>query len=426
MVRVLLVFLLGFPLTGVSQLLDFGEVVKLSGTVNSTDEEVYPLVSSDGRTLFFSRLLSEHNKGGKFSGSDVWVSRYDVTTVDWGKSRNSMEAVNTTGHNVVVGCNPSGEMIYLMNTTANKRVNGLYFSKLVKGNWTSPEFVYIPGLDVQSFLGAYVTPEFDVILLSYKGDDSKGEEDLYISLKNGSGEWSKPKNLGPTINTRGFEISPYLSADKKRLYFASDGHPGFGKADIFYCDRLYDSWETWTAPKNLGEKVNTAAFDAYFSVHRDSIAYFSSDRMGKSMDIFSASMKKGGRQVVDSQVRKLIEESKSLLDQVREGTSDLDNMPQPEKIVFTGSTITSASVSVLNKVATQAKAENLNLIILSADRPELKNINLLRANRIKDELVRLKVDVSKVFVSDGIMENKGLQERIAGLAADELLIVFWR
>ncbi len=53
------------------------------------------------------------------------------------------------------------------------------------------------------------------------------EEDLYVSLKNGAGEWSEPKNLGATINTEGFEISPYLSSLDK-LYFSSSGHPGQG------------------------------------------------------------------------------------------------------------------------------------------------------------------------------------------------------
>src|SRR5688572_3429295 len=256
MVRVLLLCLLFFPLVTKGQGLYFGETIKLSSSVNSGDEEVYPLLSPDGVTLYFAKLLSDQNKGGKFSGSDVWISRYDVTTVEWGKSRNSLEAVNTSGHNVVVGVSRSGDVIYLMNTSAAKKVNGLFFSRSVNGNWTSPELIFIPGLDVQGFMGAYVSPDFDVIILSYKGNDGKGEEDLYVSLKDSAGELTKPKNLGYTINTRGFEISPYLSSDKKRLYFASDGHSGFGKSDIFYSDRLYDSWETWTAPKNLGEKVN--------------------------------------------------------------------------------------------------------------------------------------------------------------------------
>lgn len=426
MVRAFLVCLLCISFASTAQVLDFGEASKLSSMVNSNDEDVAPLVSQDGINLYFSRMLSEQNKGGKYSGADVWTSRYDVTSKDWGRSRNNLEAINTSGNNVVIGISRAGDVLYLMNTSPNKRVNGLYFSRLVKSKWSSPELISIPGLDVQSYLGAYVSPDFDVILLSYKANDGKGEEDLYVSLKDASGDWSTPKNLGSTINTKGFEISPYLTPDKKRLYFASDGHAGFGKADIFYSDRLYDSWETWTAPKNLGEKVNSAAFDAYFTILNDSIGYFSSDRLGKSMDIFSISLKKLGKEVVESQVKRLVEESKSLLDQVREGSSNLDNMPSPEKILFTGSNMTAASVSVLSKVAQQARQNELNIIILSSNRLELKPLNFLRANRIKDELVKLSVDGSRVFIPDGNLDNKGLQERISSLSADEFLLVFWR
>src|SRR6185503_14219383 len=96
------------------------------------------------------------------------------------------------------------------------------------------------------FLGMYISPDCDVILLSMKKDDSKGQEDLYVSLKDAAGQWSIPRNLGPVINTRGFEMSPFLSPDKKRLYFASNGHRGLGDADIFYSNRLDDSWERWS------------------------------------------------------------------------------------------------------------------------------------------------------------------------------------
>src|SRR5690349_5503212 len=102
MVKVLLSILVGFPVAVMAQVLDFGAVTKLSSSVNTADEEVYPLASSDGHSLYFARMLSEQNKGGKYSGADVWISRYDVTTVDWGKPRNTFEKINTSGHNVVV------------------------------------------------------------------------------------------------------------------------------------------------------------------------------------------------------------------------------------------------------------------------------------------------------------------------------------
>jgi hypothetical protein len=191
-----------------------------------------------------------------------------------------------------VGINPEGDVIYLLASSANKKVNGIYFSRKKSGSWTQPEFISIPGLDGYSSIGFFVSSDFTAILISMKGKDSKGEEDLYVSLKSSVG-WSAPKNLGPVINTSGFEISPFLTADKKRLYFASNGHEGSGDADIFYCDRLYDSWETWSSPRNLGTKINSDKFDAYFSIYGDTIAYFSSNRSTKSADIYRAKVYPG-------------------------------------------------------------------------------------------------------------------------------------
>jgi hypothetical protein len=174
--------------------------------------------------------------------------------------------------------NQDQSVIYLLNAYSNK--SGISFSKFYSGKWGTPEFIPIKGINRNDFVGFYANPKFDVILISMKGKDSFGEEDLYVSLKDSFGNWTEPKNLGATINTKGFEISPFLTEDKKRLFFSSNGHGGFGDADIFYCDRLYDSWETWTVPRNLGTKVNSDLFEAYFSIYADSLAFFSSNRGG--------------------------------------------------------------------------------------------------------------------------------------------------
>jgi hypothetical protein len=184
--------------------------------------------------------------------------------------------------------NKEGTTLYLLNTWPAKANKGIYFIKKVVDTWTKPELVRIPDLETDSFLGVFVSPDFDVIFLSMKVEGGYGEEDLYVSTRDSLGQWSRPVNLGTTVNTKGFEISPFLAADKKRLFFSSNGHPGAGDADVFYCERLYDSWEVWSAPKNLGENLNSKGFDAFFSLYDDSIAYFSSNRSGGLSDIYTA------------------------------------------------------------------------------------------------------------------------------------------
>jgi hypothetical protein len=267
-----------------AQVFDFSDVIKLSPAVNTTAEESMPLLSPDQRKLFFVRSIYKGNTGGEYAGQDIWCS--EKTETGWKTASNKFDFLNDKGNNALIGINKDGKTLYMLNSSPSVKLEGIYFSKVIGKTWSRPELIPIPGIDNQDFMGIYVSPDYDVIFLTMRGPDSRGEEDIYISIKNSSGEWSRPKNLGATINTNGFEISPFLSADKKRLYFSSNGHSGMGDADIFYSERLYNSWETWSAPVNLGPVVNSKKFDAYFSIYGDSVAYFTSNRDQQLSDIY--------------------------------------------------------------------------------------------------------------------------------------------
>jgi hypothetical protein len=274
-----------------AQSLEFTTLTKLPGTINSEAEEGMPLLAPDGKKLYFTRAVYDGNIGGRYAGQDIWLS--ENGSEGWKRADNRSLTVNSKDNNAVIGMNKDGKTLYYLSSSPASKLNGIYFSKLINNYWTRPEFIPIPGIDNQDFVGFYVSPDFDVIFLSMRGPDSRGEEDIYVSTKDAAGQWTKPKNIGASINTSGFEISPYLSSDKRRLYFSSNGHSGFGDADIYYSDRLYDSWETWSAPVNLGEQVNSKKFDAYFSIYGDTVAYFSSNRDTKLADLYKIKVVQG-------------------------------------------------------------------------------------------------------------------------------------
>lgn len=280
-----------FSLAGFGQVLEFSGVHKLASSVNSNGEESIPLLSANGDRMFFVRSFYEGNVGGKYAGQDIWCATSDGSV--WKFATNRLGVLNDKDNNVLIGINNDASVLYTFKSSSTEKLSGIYFTRLVNARWATPEFIPLQGIENTDFVGMYVTPDFDVMLISMRSGDSQGEEDLYISTKSKSGVWSFPKNLGPTINTSGFEISPFLSADKKRLFFASNGHGGFGDADIFYCDRLYNSWETWSAPVNLGKEVNSSKFDAYFSIYGDSIAYFCSNREAPLADIYFTNVRVG-------------------------------------------------------------------------------------------------------------------------------------
>jgi outer membrane protein OmpA-like peptidoglycan-associated protein len=96
--------------------------------------------------------------------------------------------------------------------------------------------------------------------------------------------------MGHTLNSIGFEITPYLSGDKQYLYFASNGHGGYGDSDIYVSKRVGDGWFNWSKPQNLGKQINSKGFDAGLMIANDSTAFFTSNRNGGLADLFETKL----------------------------------------------------------------------------------------------------------------------------------------
>jgi hypothetical protein len=381
--------LVGFGLFSVvcsyAQLFDFSDLTKLSSTVNSGAEEGMPILSADGNRLFFTRAMYEGNEGGEFSGQDIWVS--DWKGGGWGKATNQFKYINNKNNNVVVGLSNDGRTMYFLDGSRSQKVGGIHFSVFQNNKWSRPDFVPIPGIDNLDFIGMFVSPDFDVIFISMKGADARGEEDLYYSMKDKMGFWMKPQSLGATINTSGFEISPFLSADKKRLYFSSNGHSGLGDADIFYSERVYESWETWSVPVNLGPQINSKAFDAYFSVYGDSIAYFASNREGKMADIYQAKVSLNKSILASGQRYVSADEWNSMI-----GKNVSGALAFPHQSTLLTSTQKELIFYVVNKLLLERDFK-FHLVVKEE---EDEKFSKQRLEAIRDELKRQGIDESRI------------------------------
>jgi Tol biopolymer transport system component len=105
--------------------------------------------------------------------------------------------------------------------------------------------------------------------------DGFGSCDLYISYKTPQG-WSDPENLGQSINTEAWESAPSLSPDKRDLYFASNRAGGLGASDLYVSHRLPNG--QWTDPENLGNTINTIGEEGAPFIHADNqTLYFTSN-----------------------------------------------------------------------------------------------------------------------------------------------------
>ena len=255
--------------------------------VHSDAEESMPVVTSADDQFYFIRTQVSGRKKMNKSGQEIWVAEREGDS--WGSPKKEDLKINDLANNAVIGTSADGSTIYLFNSlqTRHKLARGLgYMTKDSLGKWGEIKKITIPGFEIgDGYYAFYVTPDENTLLVS-AALDTMAYEDIYVSEKI-DGTWSALKSLGTTVNTSEIETSPFITADKKTLYFSSAGHGGYGETDLFKSTRTGAGWDQWSTPVNLGDKINSSAFDAYLVVSSDEkTAYFSSNRDGKYSDIY--------------------------------------------------------------------------------------------------------------------------------------------
>jgi outer membrane protein OmpA-like peptidoglycan-associated protein len=242
-----------------------GEKENLGPYVNSQYEEVSPKISADGKTLYFGRKHSPQNVGGIEDKEDIWTSKLTDTNV-WTKSVNIGAPVNTTTTNNLLSVSTDNNTLLFHTPT------GFAFMHRTADGWSALEDLGIHFKNESSFLEGSLSPDGKAIVFVAKLKSNNfykpevDERDIYVSVKKPNGTWGQLIHTGKTLNTGGDEYSPFLSADGRTLYFGSDGRPGYGEVDIYMSKRLSDTWTQWSEPVNLGLGVNSAGFDAYYTL----------------------------------------------------------------------------------------------------------------------------------------------------------------
>ena len=270
-------------------------LVNAGSAVNTRETEIKPVISSDGKTLFFARQGHSKNAAGAGDPQDVWSAKLqDPENQTWSEARNLGQPVNNEGPNGVASVAPDGNTILLINTyNADSTVSpgGASLSTRTRTGWSTPVKLNILNYynNSKQNVDYFLANSGKTLLMAVQRDDGTGDLDIYVSFLRKFGVWSKPLNLGKTINTGKADFAPFMAADEKTLYFASEGHKGYGKSDIFYSKRLDDTWQSWSKPLNLGPDVNTPDWDAYYTLSAAADhAYLVSNRYGieNSRDIF--------------------------------------------------------------------------------------------------------------------------------------------
>lgn len=357
-------------------------VTKLKGKVNTDEIETSPIVSPDGQTLLFNRVILPSIG---FPTCDIFESRLE--NGQWGKPKKLGNPPNIAGQNFLGSFTADGQLLAFAsqnsfgvsssdskNSTKIAEVNPkIFIAKKVNGKFEIIE-KYDPFkgrktcpmpilngeprvYDEVSYSNPCISPDGNTLFFSANLEGSFGGYDLFYTSRKPDGTWNDPQNMGDLVNSVGDDISPYIHPDNQTLYFTSNGHPGLGKSDI-YMTVLENG--KWNKPILLGEPISSPFLEAGFSVSADgSKAYFASSRNNKDIldaDIYETdlpaeylpkSIVQFEGTVIDGSTNKPIEASISVEDlKLQKKLYDMQSDFESGRFFFTGGKGKDYSVSV--------------------------------------------------------------------------------
>jgi len=254
------------------------ELINMGKTVNTFHHEAAPIVSPDGKTLYFFVQNHPQNTYGKDDSQDIWMSKKDDNGV-WGAPQHLSSPFNNSHSNQVFTILPDGSLFIKGGKSKNEKGFSIVntggsirelsvddFSKMNKGR----------------FYGASMSADAKHMIIYFSEVTNSPNSDLYASHVKPDGSWSKPVKL--KLSTNMDEVGPFIGPDQKTLFFGSARQaPGRqGGVDIYKSERLDDTWMNWGEPKNLGKPINTSALDFYFTMDNEGNVFTS--RANKALE----------------------------------------------------------------------------------------------------------------------------------------------
>jgi flagellar motor protein MotB len=287
--------------------------INLGSNVNSSMDEYWPSLSADENTLVITVNVPKDA-----SSDEIMFNRQEdffITTRDengkWKPVRSIGPPINSPMFNEgAQSLTADGETMYYTVCRGNC---DLYVSKKESdGNWGRPQRLPEPlNLSHSSEKQPSISPDGKTLYFVSNRGGGLGGFDIWRSHKKNDNEWTKPENLGDSINTPYMEQSPFIHFDNQTLYFSSDGHVGMGGLDIYMAKMVNDS--TWTRPVNLGYPINRHFDDDGLIVNaQGTMAYFSSVVKPESgRDIYKFELPEQVRPTPSSYISGTITDSKS-------------------------------------------------------------------------------------------------------------------
>ncbi len=255
-------------------------VVKQPKLFNTRRADYAPMYLSEPQDHLFFTSTTEKALGTQKSeitgmkNGDIWFATKNERG-EWQRPQAVEGELNTEFDEGIVSFTPDGQTMYL--TRARREPNAptgveIYTSQRSEAKWSAAVKYEITADTLSSYGHPAVSPDGQWLYFSSDMPGGSGGLDIWrVNLKERVGSL---ENLGEWINTPGNESFPYVRTDSL-LYFASDGHPGYGGLDLF-CARLTKSggWQV----TNMGRPVNSQGDDFGITFTKGESGFFSSNR----------------------------------------------------------------------------------------------------------------------------------------------------
>jgi hypothetical protein len=253
-----------------------------------------PIESADGLSLFIAS-----NRTGTAGGNDIWAADRSSVSSPWGTPRNLGAPINTASADFC----PTpvlGRSLFFVSErpgdgTGPTPCGGgdIYLSRQSPaGGWSDPVMLKCAP-EGPNFSGGERSPSlvetwFGTFLF-YSSNGSGGDQDIYVSRLGRDGHFG-PGKIIQELSTEFEDIMPNVRDREDgsfEIVFSSNrptwgrGQPAFGAQDV-YIARSWWLTGAWSAPKNLGETVNTAGIEQRSTLSKDGKRLY----FGRDGDIF--------------------------------------------------------------------------------------------------------------------------------------------
>jgi outer membrane protein OmpA-like peptidoglycan-associated protein len=261
-------------------------LINMGGFINSDKEDYGPTVGNVDDLILFTSKRNE-----KYDGTYNEDLFFSLKAENYWSDAQPFTNINTEYNEGSACLSQDGKLLYFSRCMAPDGLGNcdLYVAKLKADSTWGDVKNLGPNINSSGWDShPSLTHGGDTLFFASNRVGTFGLSDIYFAIKNSKGEWQKALNAGPIINTVQSEVSPFFHHTFNVLYFSSNGHPlNFGEFDIYKSFRYKNSW---SEPLNTGPLVNGGGSEYYFTIDSKSKDLYyarSTEEDVKNLDLYS-------------------------------------------------------------------------------------------------------------------------------------------